>query len=128
MHHYEIVFIVHPDLSDQVPNMITDYVAIVNNSGGKVHRLEDWGRRPLAYPINKLHKAHYVLINIEVQSNIIDELKKSFRFNDNIIRNMIIKVKNAITQPSPIIKSKEEKRDKREDFSNNEYSNNAFNA
>ena len=102
MRHYEVVFLVHPDQSDQVPAMIDRYTAIVKESGGQVHRLEDWGRRQLAYPINKIHKAHYVLMNIECNTDALNELNYSFRFNDAVIRNLVITCKEAITGVSPI--------------------------
>jgi small subunit ribosomal protein S6 len=114
MRHYEIVFLVHPDQSDQVPGMIERYTDIIKKADGTIHRLEDWGRRQLAYPINKVHKAHYVLINAECSQEPIDELEEAFRFNDAVIRNMIIRVKNAVTEPSPLMKQKEE-RDERKD-------------
>ena len=104
MRHYEVVFLVHPDQSEQVPAMIERYNGIIEGDGGKVHRLEDWGRRQLAYPINKIHKAHYVLMNIECSSTALDELNHGFRFNDAVIRNMVIKTKTAVTEPSILIK------------------------
>ena len=112
MRHYEIVFIVHPDQSEQVPAMIERYSSMVTKSGGKVHRLEDWGRRQLAYPIEKLHKAHYVLLNVECTKEAVDELAENFRFNDAVIRNLILQVKNPVTTRSPLFKDKEEKRDR----------------
>ncbi|VFP82133.1 30S ribosomal protein S6 [Candidatus Erwinia haradaeae] len=118
MRHYEIVFLVHPDQSEQVSGMIERYSSIITTSGGKVHRLEDWGRRQLAYPIDKLHKAHYVLMNVEAPEGAIAELINSFRFNDAIIRNMIIRIHDAVTAPSPMVRVKEERRDRHEDFSN----------
>lgn len=102
MRHYEVVFLVHPDQSDQVPAMIERYTSIVKESGGQVHRLEDWGRRQLAYPINKIHKAHYVLMNVECNTEALNELNYSFRFNDAVIRNLVITCKGAITGISPI--------------------------
>ncbi|UAA38246.1 30S ribosomal protein S6 [Paraneptunicella aestuarii] len=102
MRHYEIVFMVHPDQSEQVPGMIERYTGILTADGGKIHRLEDWGRRQLAYPIEKLHKAHYVLINAEATSEAVDELETAFRFNDVVLRNMIMRTKNAVTEPSPM--------------------------
>ena len=108
MRHYEVVFLVHPDQSEQVPAMIERYRSIVENDGGTVHRLEDWGRRQLAYPIAKAHKAHYVLMNIECTQPALDELESLFRFNDAVIRNMIIRRDEAITEPSLLAKSKEE--------------------
>ncbi|MCF7981852.1 MAG: 30S ribosomal protein S6 [Pseudomonadales bacterium] len=102
MRHYEVVFLVHPDQSDQVSAMIDRYTTIVKDSGGQVHRLEDWGRRQLAYPINKIHKAHYVLMNIECDTEALNELNYSFRFNDAVIRNLVITCKEAVTGISPI--------------------------
>ena len=114
MRHYEIVFLVHPDQSDQVPTMIEKYKAAVENDGGAIHRLEDWGRRHLAYPINKVHKAHYVLMNVECTAAALEELETSFRYNDAVIRNMVMRTKAAITEPSPLARSKEEEaRDRR---------------
>ncbi|CAJ0990785.1 30S ribosomal protein S6 [Pantoea sp. Nvir] len=118
MRHYEIVFMVHPDQSEQVPSMIERYTGIVTNAAGKIYRLEDWGRRQLAYPINKLHKAHYVLMNVEVPQEVINELETNFRFNDAIIRSMFMRVKCAVTEPSPMVKAKDERREPREVFSN----------
>jgi len=108
MRHYEIVLMIHPDQSDKIADMIKRYSIIITNSSGKVHRLEDWGRRQLAYPINKLHKAHYILMNIETSIKIIDELKIKLRFNDAIIRSMILRVKKAFTNASPMLNVKEE--------------------
>ena len=108
MRHYEIVFLVHPDQSDQVSAMIDKYKSIIETDGGKIHRLEDWGRRQLAYPINKIHKAHYVLMNIECGASALEEIETAFRFNDAVIRNMVMRCKTAITEPSPLAKSKEE--------------------
>ena len=113
MRHYEIVFMVHPDQSEQVSGMIQRYTDLINTAEGKIHRLEDWGRRQLAYPINKLHKAHYVLMNIEAPQSVIDELETSFRYNDVIIRNMIMRTKDAVTEASPMAAAKEERRDDR---------------
>src|SRR5690554_1459490 len=107
MRHYEVVFIVHPDQSEQVPAMIERYQAVVTGNGGKVHRLEDWGRRQLAYPIQKLVKAHYVCLNIECGQPELDELEHSFRYNDAILRHLIIKTKAAVTEPSIMMKSVE---------------------
>ena len=104
MRHYEIVFMVHPDQSEQVAGMIERYTAAINKDGGTVHRLEDWGRRQLAYPINKIHKAHYVLMNIECGQDVLEELNSTFRYNDAIIRSMVIRRKEAITAESPIMK------------------------
>jgi small subunit ribosomal protein S6 len=111
MRHYEIVFLVHPDQSEQVPAMIERYRAIIQN-GGKIHRLEDWGRRQLAFPINKVHKAHYVLMNIECSAEALTELKSAFRFNDAVLRNMILARIAAVTEPSPMMVQKaQEERD-----------------
>ena len=108
MGHYEIVFLVHPDQSDQVSAMIDKYKDMIEADGGKIHRLEDWGRRQLAYPINKIHKAHYVLMNIECGAKALEEIETAFRFNDAVIRNMVMRCKTAITEPSPLAKSREE--------------------
>ncbi|UVK78262.1 MAG: 30S ribosomal subunit protein S6 [Sodalis sp. Fse] len=116
MRHYEIVFMVHPDQSEQVAAMIERYSAIITGAEGQIHRLEDWGRRQLAYPINKLHKAHYVLLNVESSQEVIDELETSFRFNDAVIRSMIMRVKHAITETSPMVKAKNERRERSENF------------
>lgn len=104
MRHYEIVFLVHPDQSEQVPAMTERYQDIIKQSGGNVHRLEDWGRRQLAYPIQKIHKAHYVLMNVECNQEALEELKHSFRFNDVVIRHLIIRRDNAVTDASPLVK------------------------
>lgn len=104
MRHYEIVFLVHPDQSEQVTAMIKRYRTIIENGAGQIHRLEDWGRRQLAYPILKIHKAHYVLMNIECSQEVLDELESAFRFNDAVIRNMVIKRDEAITEASPMAK------------------------
>ncbi|MCY3884770.1 MAG: 30S ribosomal protein S6 [Gammaproteobacteria bacterium] len=102
MRHYEIVFIVHPDQSEQVPGMIDRYRAMIEREGGAIHRCEDWGRRQLAYPIAKIHKGHYVLMNIEVPTSVLEELESAFRFNDAVLRNMILKRKAAETETSKI--------------------------
>jgi small subunit ribosomal protein S6 len=107
MRHYEIVFMVHPDQSEQVPAMIERYRGIIEGKSGRIHRLEDWGRRQLAYPIHKVHKAHYVLMNIECSQETLDELANAFRFNDAVIRNLIIRREEAITEPSPLLKAKD---------------------
>ena len=114
MRHYEVVFLVHPDQSEQVPAMIERYKTLVENGGGKIHRLEDWGRRQLAYPIQNLVKAHYVLFNIEVEQAILAELTESFRFNEAVLRHLIMKRDEADTEMSIIMKSKDEKGDKPE--------------
>jgi small subunit ribosomal protein S6 len=116
MRHYEIVFLVHPDQSDQVSAMVDRYKTIIENGDGKVNRLEDWGRRILAYPINKSLKAHYVLMNIETSQVILDELVSAFRFNDAVLRHMVLSCQEAVTEPSPMMKSleKDRERDTRE--------------
>jgi len=113
MRHYEIVFLVHPDQSDQVSAMVERYRATIESHGGRIHRLEDWGRRQLAYPINKVHKAHYVLMNIEVDKETLDELTSAFRFNDAVIRNLVIGRKEAVTEPSPLARNQEERGEER---------------
>ncbi|HSM98327.1 MAG TPA: 30S ribosomal protein S6 [Gallionella sp.] len=104
MRHYEIVFIVHPDQSEQVPAMIERYRTLVTTNGGHIHRLEDWGRRQLAYPIQKIHKAHYVLMNIECDQTTLDELEHAFRFNDAVLRHLTVKTKAAVVEPSAMMK------------------------
>jgi small subunit ribosomal protein S6 len=111
MKHYEVVFLVHPDQSEQVPAMIERYRSTIETAGGKVHRLEDWGRRQLAYPINKVHKAHYVMMNVECPTEAMQEIEAAFRFNDAVIRNLILSVKEAFSEPSMLAKSKDERRD-----------------
>lgn len=112
MRHYEIVFLVHPDQSEQVPAMVERYTNLITEDGGQVHRLEDWGRRQLAYPINKIHKAHYVLMNVECSDSVLSELNDTFRYNDAIIRNLVIRRKGAVTDVSPI-KASEGREDRR---------------
>jgi small subunit ribosomal protein S6 len=102
MRHYEIVFLVHPDQSEQVPAMVEKYQAMVTESGGKIHRSEDWGRRQLAHPINKIHKAHYALLNVECDYAVIDEIKTAFKFNDAVLRSLVMVCEKAITEPSPM--------------------------
>ena len=111
MKHYEIVFLVHPDQSEQVPAMIERYRSTIEGHEGTIHRLEDWGRRQLAYPINKIHKAHYVLMNIECNKEALAEIESAFRFNDAVIRNLIVSTKAAVTDPSPLVRVKEERRE-----------------
>lgn len=113
MRHYEIVFMVHPDQSEQVGGMIERYTRMIKDSGGAVHRLEDWGRRQLAYPINKIHKAHYVLMNVECGQEVLDELTSIFRYNDAIIRNLVIKRDEAVTEMSHIQKAENENRERK---------------
>lgn len=110
MRHYEIIFLVHPDQSDQVPGMIERYKGEVEKTGGKIYRLEDWGRRQLAYPIMKLHKAHYVLMNVEAEQEAINNIENNFRFNDAVIRNLVIRTSGPVTEPSPMMKAREERR------------------
>jgi small subunit ribosomal protein S6 len=109
MRHYEIVFLVHPDQSEQVPGMIDRYRSGIESKGGKIHRLEDWGRRQLAYPIQKLHKAHYVLMNIECDAEALKELENAFRFNDAVLRNLVLLRKGPDTEPSPLVRSQDER-------------------
>lgn len=109
MRHYEVVFLVHPDQSEQVPAMIDRYKSIITAQGGQIHRLEDWGRRQLAYPIQKLHKAHYVLMNIECNGEVLTELEHGFKFNDAVLRHLTIKMKKAVTTPSPMMKEEKSK-------------------
>ena len=113
MRHYEIVFLVHPDQSEQVPAMIERYQAMIAKGDGHVHRMEDWGRRQLAFPINKIHKAHYVLMNIECSQETHDELIGGFRFNDAIIRHLVIKRDEPVVEPSPMAKAEEDERKER---------------
>jgi len=113
MRHYEIVFMVHPDQSEQVPGMIERYTATIQKDGGQVHRLEDWGRRQLAYPINKIHKAHYVLMNVEASNDALDELTTTFRFNDAVIRNLVIRRDESVTEESFIMKAEKESRERK---------------
>ena len=109
MRHYEVVFIVHPDQSEQVPAMIERYRALVTTDGGAVHRLEDWGRRQLAYPIQKIHKAHYVLMNIECTLEALAELEHAFKFNDAVLRHLTMSTKTAVVAPSPMMKEEKSK-------------------
>lgn len=111
MRHYEIVFLVHPDQSEQVPAMIDRYRGMIEGDGGKIHRLEDWGRRQLAYPIQKIYKAHYVLMNIECSQDVLDEIESAFKFNDAVIRKLVIQRPGPDTEPSPLAKTKDDERD-----------------
>lgn len=113
MRHYEIVFMVHPDQSEQVAGMIERYTTAINKDGGKVHRLEDWGRRQLAYPINKIHKAHYVLMNVEATQPALEELTTNFKYNDAVIRNLVIRTDAAETEESPIMKAEKDQRERK---------------
>jgi small subunit ribosomal protein S6 len=127
MRHYEVVFIVHPDQSEQVPAMIDRYQNLLKQNKGSVHRLEDWGRRQLAYPIQKIHKAHYVLMNIECDQETLSELENSFKFNDAVIRHLVMSTKGPVTSPSPMMKEEKSKaiigdESKKEKFSKQEES------
>ena len=113
MRHYEIVFMVHPDQSEQVPGMVERYSSAIQKDGGTVHRLEDWGRRQLAYPINKIHKAHYVLMNVEASNEAMEELTTTFRFNDAVIRNLVIRRDESVTDESFIMKAEKEHRERK---------------
>jgi small subunit ribosomal protein S6 len=115
MRHYEIVFLVHPDQSEQVPAMVEKYQGIVTGSGGAVHRSEDWGRRQLAHPIHKAHKAHYVLMNVECSNDALDEIRSAFRFNDAVLRHLVISRQTAITDASPMAVAVEEEKGKERD-------------
>jgi len=108
MRHYEIVFLVHPDQSEQVPAMIERYKGIIQADGGRIHRLEDWGRRQLAYPIAKVHKAHYVLMNIECDQKALNELTGAFRFSDAVLRHLVVSMNEAVTEPSPMAKAEDD--------------------
>ena len=108
MRHYEVVFLVHPDQSEQVPAMVERYRSMIEGDGGKIHRLEDWGRRQLAYPILKIHKAHYILMNIECGQTVLDELTSAFKFNDAVLRSLVLKRDHAVTDTSEIMKEKSE--------------------
>ncbi len=114
MRHYEIVFLVHPDQSEQVPGMIERYSKIVTDGGGSIHRVEDWGRRQLAYPIHKVHKAHYALLNVECSKEVLEEINVAFRFNDAVLRNLIMSRKGPVIEDSPIMKLEKESRDRKE--------------
>lgn len=113
MRHYEIVFMVHPDQSEQVPAMVERYKSMIEAAGGKIHRLEDWGRRQLAFPIQHLAKAHYVLLNIEANQGVLDELVSGFRYNDAVLRHLVIKRDDAVTEMSAIMKNKDDKGERR---------------
>ena len=115
MRNYEIVFLVHPDQSDQVPGMIERYKGEIEKSGGKIHRLENWGRRQLAYPIQKLHKAHYVLMNVEATQEAIDAIEENFRYNDAVIRNLVLRTEEPVTEQSPMMKARDERRPRDEE-------------
>lgn len=114
MRHYEVVFLVHPDQTDQVPVMVERYTQMIKDSGGAIHRQEDWGRRQLAYPINKIHKAHYILMNIECGSEVLEEIVTLFRYNDAILRNLVMKTSGPVTEESLILKGERESRERRQ--------------
>lgn len=126
MNHYEVVFLVHPDQSEQVPDMIDRYQKMITTTGGFIHRLEDWGRRQLSYSINKVHKAHYVLMNIECSIEVMEKLAEAFRFNDAVIRNLILKRKEAVTHASPLISGVADAPVKTEEYE--EYEEDDFNV
>ena len=115
MRHYEIVVLVHPDQSEQVPAMLERYKGMVTAAGGQVHRVEDWGRRQLAFPIAKVHKAHYLLMNIEVDQNTLGELTGAFRFSDAVLRHLVVAMDEAVTEPSPMARGEEEEGERRRD-------------
>lgn len=114
MRHYEVIFLVHPDQSEQVPGMVERYTAAVSGTGGSVHRLEDWGRRQMAYSINKIHKAHYILMNIECDDAALEELTTNFRYNDAVLRNLVVRMDEAVTEESPIMKAEKESRERKQ--------------
>jgi small subunit ribosomal protein S6 len=115
MRHYEIVVLVHPDQSEQVPAMLERYKGMVTASGGAVHRVEDWGRRQLAFALNKVHKAHYILMNIETDQNTLAELNGAFRFSDAVLRHLVVGMEEAVTEPSPMARGEDEDADRRRD-------------
>ena len=129
MRHYEIVFLVHPDQSEQVGGMVERYTKLIEEDGGKIHRLEDWGRRQLAYPIDKIHKAHYIMLNVECSAKALEELTENFRYNDAVIRNMVIRRDEAITEQSDMLKPEDsgrgERRERRERSDENDSANEA---
>jgi small subunit ribosomal protein S6 len=125
MRHYEIVFMVHPDQSEQVPGMIERYSATIQKDGGSVHRLEDWGRRQLAYPINKIHKAHYILMNVEASNDALDELTTTFRYNDAVIRNLVIRRDDLVAEESIIMKQEKEQRERKNRYEERQVSESA---
>ncbi|MBR9910766.1 MAG: 30S ribosomal protein S6 [Gammaproteobacteria bacterium] len=113
MRHYEIVFLVHPDQSEQVSGMVDRYTATIKDAGGAVHRLEDWGRRQMAYSINKIHKAHYILMNVECSEEVLEELTTNFRYNDAILRNLVMRMDEGVSEESPIMKAEKESRERK---------------
>jgi len=116
MRHYEIVFLVHPDQSEQVPAMVEKYQQVLTSEGGSIHRFEDWGRRQLAYPINKVHKAHYVLMNVECDVAQLEEVTTAFRFNDAVIRHLVVNADEAVTEASPMMRKDDDEKKPRRDF------------
>jgi small subunit ribosomal protein S6 len=118
MRHYEIVVLVHPDQSEQVPAMLERYKGMVTTGGGAVHRVEDWGRRQLAFPINKIHKAHYLLLNIETDQKTLAELTGAFRFSDAVLRHLVVSMDEAVTEPSPMARGEEEESERRREREN----------
>jgi len=113
MRHYEVIFLVHPDQSEQVPGMVERYTKSINDDGGQVHRMEDWGRRQLAYSINKIHKAHYILMNVECSESVLEELTTTFRYNDAVLRHLVIREDSAVTEESFIMKAENDSRERR---------------
>lgn len=113
MRHYEIVFLVHPDQSEQVPGMVERYTKAIKDDGGQIHRMEDWGRRQLAYSINKIHKAHYILLNVECSEGVLEELTTNFRYNDAILRHLVIREDEAAIEESPIMKAEKDSRERK---------------
>lgn len=113
MRHYEIVFLVHPDQSEQVPGMVERYTKSINDDGGQIHRMEDWGRRQLAYSINKIHKAHYILMNVECSDAVLEELTTNFRYNDAVLRHLVVRENKAIIEESPIMKAEKDSRERK---------------
>ncbi|MGO9513547.1 MAG: 30S ribosomal protein S6 [Steroidobacteraceae bacterium] len=116
MRHYEIVLLVHPDQSEQVPAMVERYRGMISAGGGVVHRFEDWGRRQLTFPIAKVHKAHYILLNVEIDQKTLDELNGSFRFSDAVLRHLVVKMEEAVTEPSPMARAPDENARRHDDF------------
>ena len=129
MRHYEIVFLVHPDQSEQVGGMVERYTKLIEEDGGKIHRLEDWGRRQLAYPIDRIHKAHYIMLNVECSAKALEELTENFRYNDAVIRNLVIRRDEAITEQSDMLKPEDSgrgvRRERRERSDENDSANEA---
>lgn len=118
LRHYEIVFLVHPDQSEQVPAMVERYSGLIRSDGGQIHRLEDWGRRQLAYPIGKIMKAHYILMNVECSDSVLAQIEDAFRYNDAVVRKLVLRKDHAVTTPSPIAREKEHRHSGNEDQDN----------